>query len=170
MSRLYIFGLGSPYGWDRIGWAVVDQLSDTFASKTDIVVDTLSNPISLFSHPITPDDEILFIDTMIGQAPAGTVQLFGPRTLPPASARLSTHGIDLRTTVALLTGMGSPDEHIHVIAIEAPADTGPAAPPKLNQDLIPSVTVLVEAVTHWVVGWQQTPGDPSGTAQAGNKS
>ena len=168
MSRLYIFGLGSPYGWDRIGWAVTDRLSNTFASKTDIVVDTLSSPISLFSHPITPDDEILFIDSMIGQAPAGTVQEFGPLTLPPASPRLSTHGIDLRTTVALLTGMGSPDEHIHIIAIEAPADTGSAEYPRTTQDLTPSVTALAAAVTDWVVGWQQTPRGTSSNVRAGN--
>lgn len=126
MNRLYIFGLGSPYGWDQVGWLAADQLRQTFSGQPAIVVDMLSRPTNLFSHPITPMDWVIFIDSMMGKARPGTAQRFTTLALPPAHQKFSSHGIDLNTTIALLASLGFSTEKIQIVAVEIPADTEPS--------------------------------------------
>lgn len=153
MSCLYVFGLGSPYGWDQAGWLAADALGASFAGLPGIRVDTLSHPASLFTHPVIPEDRLIFIDCMVGKATPGTVQRFTPQTLPSSPIRLSSHGFDLKSTVDLLIGMDFSAEHIQVFAVEAPAQNGHMEAQQLQQFLDQATRALHTTVKTWVDEW-----------------
>jgi hydrogenase maturation protease len=124
MSRIYIFGIGSPFGADRIGWLVIDQLRTHFADNPHIVLDALTQPTNIFTHTFEATDRIIFIDAMISDRAPSSVELFTTRQLEGGAPRLSSHGIDLKTTVDLLIGMGFPADRISVCGIEMVSDDG----------------------------------------------
>ncbi|MDA8328053.1 MAG: hydrogenase maturation protease [Betaproteobacteria bacterium] len=156
MSCLYIFGLGSPYGWDQAGWLAAGELGTTFAQQPGIRVDTLSHPTSLFVHPVTSGDWLVFIDCMVGKATPGTVQRFTPQTLPSSQSQLSSHGFDLKSTVDLLTEMGFSAEHIQIFAVEAPAQSVHMEAQPLQLFLDQATRVLHGTVKTWVDEWWVT--------------
>jgi len=122
MSRVYIFGIGSPFGADRIGWLAIDQLRTHFADNPGVILDALSQPTDIFIRTFEATDRIIFIDAMIsGRAPS-SVDLFTARQLESGAPRVSSHGIDLKTTVDLLIGMDFPADRIRVCGIEMSSD------------------------------------------------
>jgi hydrogenase maturation protease len=161
MSCHYVFGLGSPYGWDQAGWLAADALGATFAGLPGIRVDALSHPASLFTHPVTPEDQLIFIDCMVGEATPGTVQRFTPQTLPSSKIRLSSHGFDLKSAVDLLIGMGFSAEQIQIFAVEAPAQNGHLETRELQYFLDQATCALHTAVKTWVEEWWITGLDNS---------
>ena len=122
MSRTYIFGIGSPFGADRIGWQVIHQLRAHFVDRPDVILETLSQPTNIFIHTFEATDRIIFIDAMISGRAPGSLEPFTARQLESASPRLSSHGIDLKTTVELLIGMGFLPNQIIVMGIEVTPD------------------------------------------------
>ncbi len=161
MSSLYVFGLGSPYGWDQAGWLAAGALGATFAGLPGIRVDTLSHPAGLFTHPVTPEDGLIFIDCMMGKATPGTVQRFTPQTLPSSQPLLSSHGFDLKSTVDILMEMGFSAKRIHIFAVEAPAQSVPMEAQPQQHFLDQATRVLHATVKIWVEEWWVTGLDNS---------
>jgi hydrogenase maturation protease len=122
MSRIYIFGIGSPFGADRLGWLAIDHLRARFADNPRVVLDALSQPTNIFIYTFEATDQIIFIDAMISCRAPGSVELFTARQLECGAPRVSSHGIDLKTTVDLLIGMGFPADRIRVCGIEMISD------------------------------------------------
>ncbi|WP_280552766.1 hydrogenase maturation protease [Halomonas sp. 25-S5] len=127
-GHAYLFGLGSPHGGDRLGWLAADGLRDALAGRDDVSVDCLAQPVDLFLHAVTASDRLLLVDAMRGQGPPGTLKAFAPGELPTAAARLSSHGLDLAGTLALVEALGLFRAGIRVIGIEMPEKTGPDTP------------------------------------------
>lgn len=156
MTRLYIFGLGSASAWDQAGWRAATALKTTFASRTDIQVDALGTPMNIFSHPVEPTDWLVFIDSMLGKAAPGTVQRFTPKTLPLSRPQLSSHGINLKSAVDLLIGMGFVAERIQIFAIEAPDQNLLMEERYLQNFLDRATTALHFEVKTWADEWAAT--------------
>ncbi len=124
-GHAYLFGLGSPHGGDRLGWLAAEWLGDALRERDDITVARLDQPVDLFLHAVTPRDRLLLVDAMRGQGPPGTLRSFAPGELPPAATRLSSHGLDLASTLALVEALGLFRAGIRIIGIEMPAEAGP---------------------------------------------
>jgi hydrogenase maturation protease len=118
MSRAYVFGIGSPFGADRLGWLAVEQLRTHFADNPNVVLEALPQPMNIFTHTFAATDRIIFIDAMISGRAPGSVELFTARQLERGAPCVSSHGIDLKTTVDLLIGMSFPADRISVCGIE----------------------------------------------------
>ncbi|TLF50407.1 hydrogenase maturation protease [Halomonas urmiana] len=123
-GHAYLFGLGSPHGGDRLGWLAVEWLGDALRERDDLTVARLDQPVDLFLHAVTPRDRLLLVDAMRGQGPPGTLKVFAPAELPTAAARLSSHGLDLASTLALVEALGLFRAGIRIIGIEMPAEAG----------------------------------------------
>jgi hydrogenase maturation protease len=149
MSHTYIFGLGSPFGADRLGWLAIDQLRTHFADNPDIVLDALTQPANIFIHTFEATDRIIFIDAMISGRTPGSVELFTARQLERGAPCVSSHGIDLKTTVDLLIGMGFPADRIRVCGIEMSSDD--ALPGILDDAVQAACTHVVSFVDEQVV-------------------
>ncbi|MDR9440270.1 MAG: hydrogenase maturation protease [Halomonas sp.] len=128
-SHAYLFGLGSPHGGDRLGWLAADSLRDALADRDDVSVDCLAQPVDLFLHAVTADDRLLLVDAMRDQGSPGTLRVFAPGELPETAASLSSHGLDLAGTLALVEALGLFRGGIRIIGIEMPAGAAPDAPP-----------------------------------------
>lgn len=124
-GHAYLFGLGSPHGGDRLGWLAAEWLDDALRERDDITVARLDQPVDLFLHAVKPRDRLLLVDAMRGQGPPGTLKGFAPAELPTPSARLSSHGLDLAGTLALVEALGLFRAGIRIIGIEMPAEAGP---------------------------------------------
>ena len=124
MSRVYIFGIGSPFGADRIGWLAIDHLRARFADNPGIFLVALSQPTNIFIYTFEAADRIIFIDAMISGRAPGSVELFTAGRLECGAPCVSSHGIDLKTTVDLLIGMSFPADRISVCGIEMISDDG----------------------------------------------
>ncbi|WP_280546204.1 hydrogenase maturation protease [Halomonas sp. 11-S5] len=131
-GHAYLFGLGSPHGGDRLGWLAADGLREALAGRDDVSVDCLAQPVDLFLHAVTASDRLLLVDAMRGQGPPGTLRIFAPGELPETAASLSSlssHGLDLAGTLALVEALGLFRAGIRIIGIEMPAGAAPDAPP-----------------------------------------
>ncbi|MBB3190686.1 hydrogenase maturation protease [Halomonas cerina] len=126
-GHIYLFGLGSPHGADRLGWLAAEWLHAALAGRDGLTVDTLGQPTDLFLHPVTARDRLLLVDAMRGQGPPGTVMAFAPDALPEGVGALSTHGLDLASTLALVEALGVFRAGIRIIGIEMPSAAGQGA-------------------------------------------
>ncbi|MDW7747621.1 hydrogenase maturation protease [Halomonas sp.] len=124
-GHAYLFGLGSPHGGDRLGWLAAEWLGDALRERDDLTVARLDQPVDLFLHAVAPGDRLLMVDAMRGQGPPGTLKVFTLAELPSAAARLSSHGLDLAGTLALVEALGLFRAGIRIIGIEMPADAAP---------------------------------------------
>lgn len=149
-GHAYLFGLGSPHGGDRLGWLAAEWLGDALCERDDLTVARLDQPVDLFLHAVTPRDRLLLVDAMRGQGPPGTLKVFAPAELPTSAARLSSHGLDLAGTLALVEALGLFRAGIRIIGIEMPAGPAPdAPPPRLDAAL---ARRLHEVVMEWLDG------------------
>lgn len=162
MSRLYVFGLGSPHGWDQIGWLAADRLRARFADDPSIVVDQLNQPTGLFLHPLSPSDTLIFLDIMLGTGEPGTVRVMTPKDLPNRTASPSSHGIDLHAALQLLDAVIGDDPSVrikgptvHVVAIESPHAPQPDTFSVPDNVLAPWVTALFQASETQILNGKQ---------------
>ncbi|WP_082922667.1 hypothetical protein [Halothiobacillus diazotrophicus] len=162
MSRLYVFGLGSPLGWDQIGWLAADRLRARFADDPSIVVDQLNQPTGLFMHPLSPSDTLIFLDIMLGTGAPGSVRVMTPKDLPNRTASPSSHGIDLHATLQLLDAVIGDDPSVrikgptvHIVAIESPHAPQTDTSSLPNNVLAPWVTALSQAAETQILNGKQ---------------
>ncbi|APE31361.1 hypothetical protein BOX17_10615 [Halomonas aestuarii] len=147
-GHAYLFGLGSPHGGDRLGWLAADGLREALADRDDVSVDCLAQPVDLFLHAVTASDRLLLVDAMRGQGSPGTLRVFAPGELPETAASLSSHGLDLAGTLALVEALGIFRGGIRIIGIEMPAGAAPdVPPPRLDAA---QARRLHEAVMDWL--------------------
>jgi hydrogenase maturation protease len=154
VRRAYVFGLGSPFGEDRLGWLAAEQLGRDLAHHPQVVVDTLNQPNNLFVHPLDPEALLIFVDAMVSGRDPGSVRQFSAAQLETATQRVSSHGMDLKTTLDLLTAMGFPPAQIRVLGVEiagAEVLVDAQALPAALSDAVQTVCAHVESlVEDWL--------------------
>ncbi len=126
-GHAYLFGVGSPQGPDRLGWLAAERLSAELAGRDGLTVDRLGQPSDLFLHPLAAGDRLLLLDAMRGRGAPGTVMTFSPPGLPEEFGAVSSHGIGLVDTLALVEALGLCRAGIGILGIEmGPGDAAPA--------------------------------------------
>lgn len=126
-GHAYLFGLGSSHGADRLGWLAAEWLCAQLVGREGLTIACLSQPVDLFLYPVTAHDRLLLVDAMRGQGPAGSVMTFIPTELPEHAGTLSSHGLDLASTLALIEALGLFGAGIHVLGIEMPRVATPVS-------------------------------------------
>ncbi|RTR01097.1 hydrogenase maturation protease [Halomonas nitroreducens] len=148
-GHAYLFGLGSPHGRDRLGWLAAERLGAELAGRGDLSVACLGQPSDLFLHPLAAGDRLLLLDAMRGKGPPGTVMAFSPGELPDGVGTLSSHGIGLAGTLALVEALGLCRAGIRVVGIEmAPAGAAPTLGEGTARRLRNEVQRWLEAPPH----------------------
>lgn len=111
-----VAGVGSPHGADRLGWAVIDHLSERqLPCAAKLVRCGLPTELSslLLAHP-----NAILIDAMLGRGPAGTIHCLRAGDLPQATLRLSSHGVGLVDAVLLASALGYAEEGLRVLVLD----------------------------------------------------
>ncbi len=118
MSTLLI-GLGSPNGHDQLAWLIIDALTtqaglSTFKSK--------SNGSDWF-HEIGDHQQVIFIDAVLSDAPAGSIIEITSNSLNQLSSNSSsTHSVSLADSISLAKSLDYLKVPIRIIGIAIDQD------------------------------------------------
>lgn len=100
-----IIGLGSPFGDDRAGWRVIDAMRGRTPAGVDLV--SLDRPGVSLVQWVEGVDELVVVDALRGERPAGTVAAFELDQVEERGvSRLSGHALGLRDSLALAARLG----------------------------------------------------------------
>jgi len=122
MSHCYVFGLGSPYGWDQLGWLAVDRLSDLMGKPKGVTLQKLAQPMDMFSVPLAEGDRLVIIDAILDDFAKGDIRWLRVEQLPSSVREDSTHGIGLKSVIDLLRNSGLPSVRIDILGATVPHD------------------------------------------------
>lgn len=114
--RALVAGVGSPYGADRLGWAVISALQAQ-ALPAGVELVSCRQPAELPALLLTAPHAIV-VDAMLGGGPVGRIGQFSLAELPQTGLRLSSHGLGLIDALQLAAALGMPDQRVTVLALD----------------------------------------------------
>lgn len=127
MGKTLVAGIGSPYGADRLGWAVIDALGECGLAEA-VTLRACRTPSELTPLLLTCSRAVV-VDALLGDGPAGAIHWLTMADLPGAALRLSSHGAGLVEAVQLASALGMPEDRLQLLVLEvghAQADLQPA--------------------------------------------
>ncbi|MFA9460234.1 hydrogenase maturation protease [Thiohalorhabdus methylotrophus] len=139
MTSVAVLGIGSPFGGDRLGWAVVEALrAGARDGWPEVRFRALDRPgAGLVAHLEGMDHAVLVDAVRTGAAP-GTLHRITDRARLPVTDALSSHGFGLAEGLALAERLGQLPEWV-VIGVEADPGSEP------RQETVGRAVALVRA-------------------------
>lgn len=117
---MLIIGCGNrDRGDDAAGLLVAERLRDLTAEADNVTIEFCSGEATELVELWSTDDEVIVVDAVAGDAPAGTIHRWQddiPATTRSASA--STHGFGLREAIPLAQIMGRLPKLLRIYGIE----------------------------------------------------
>ncbi len=116
MKRLLLLGIGSPFGADRIGWELVEQLRGSLPEieGCELVLRNLAHPTQLLSL-VEGFDGVIVIDALLDAEPGSLHRLTIDEL--KESERSSSHQLGVAEALALARAMGDLPEWLEVIGV-----------------------------------------------------
>lgn len=117
---MLIIGCGNrDRGDDAAGLLVAERLRDLAAEAVNVTVELCSGEATELVDLWSADDEVIVVDAVAGDAPAGTIRRW-QSDIPAAtrSASASTHGFSLREAIPLAQIMGRLPKSLRIYGIE----------------------------------------------------
>lgn len=116
MSRVRIFGIGSPSGDDQAGWLTVDAL--LAAGLDGVVVEKLDRPGANLVPLLENASRVILIDAMAGSGRVGEIRRFDQKDWPGYCQGLSSHGFGVLAALSLAQALGSLPPRLDLYGIE----------------------------------------------------
>ncbi|MCG6872930.1 MAG: hydrogenase maturation protease [Gammaproteobacteria bacterium] len=142
MMPLAVIGIGSPFGFDRLGWAVVDALRGRAREASGGWPGVRLEKNERLGAPLLAQlrsvDAAILVDALAQGPTTGQVVRLDGRTLDPADSGLSSHGFGLAQTLATGVRLDELPGQVWILGL---ATEEPARPPNLAE-----VHRLAEAV------------------------
>ncbi|KPV39666.1 hypothetical protein AN478_11135 [Thiohalorhabdus denitrificans] len=114
-----VLGIGSPFGGDRVGWAVVEALRPEAEARWPAVrLTALDRPGPGLLPHLEGVGYAVLVDAVRSGAPPGTLHRFRGLDGLPAADPLSSHGFGLAEALALAERVGVLPEWV-VVGVEA---------------------------------------------------
>jgi hydrogenase maturation protease len=155
VSAARVLGIGSPFGDDRVGWAVIDALRGSGAlTRARASATCYDRPGLRLVEALTGAEHAILVDAMRSGAPPGSIRRLAAEDLTVASGLLSAHGFGVAEAVALARALGALPRRLTVIGIEI-ADPQPGA------DLSAPVRAAVAAAAAQIERELARPAPPS---------
>jgi hydrogenase maturation protease len=150
---LTILGVGSPFGDDRAGWSVAEQLAASalvVSSAGQIDVRILDRPGSLLLAEFGQSSDIILIDALCSGALPGTIQRLDADDVCAAHAVLSSHGVGVAQAVDLARSLGCLPARFVLFGIEADRQhAGNGLSPAVREALPQLVEQVVQQAEAW---------------------
>lgn len=123
MKRLRVFGLGSPFGDDRLGWTAVEQLRTTppDLSGWTIEFDCLDRPGPSLIDKMAGVDAVILIDAVHSGAAPGSVFAIDRTELVRCGEGRSSHSLGVAEVLDLGERLGALPPRLGLIGVEAGA-------------------------------------------------
>jgi hydrogenase maturation protease len=158
VTRVRIIGVGTPHGDDRVGLAVVAQLSLAPPPHCELL--TCERPGSELIDLLAGAPAVLIVDAMRSGGTPGTIHDLPLSELPAPVMACSSHGIGICEGVALAGALGRLPPG-RLIGIEAERDGS-----RTDADMSPAVAAALTAALARLDVWVRHFAPPS-TTQAG---
>ena len=140
-----IFGIGSPFGDDRVGWLAVEELRGRFDSA-EVDISAHDRPGLRLVTLMQGAAQVVLVDAVkSGAAPGSLHRLEGEAILKAVARYTSTHGFGLAEALQLAQRLGELPEKIVLWGVEA----GSLA---AGDDLSPAVREALPRLIDGVVG------------------
>lgn len=148
MPRLTVIGIGSSFADDQAGWRVVETLSASrqiAAYGERILVTVCRAPAGELLRLLADTDIAIVVDAVRFCGAPGTVYRLGSVHSPlPATKFLSSHGVDLRTMLALADTLEHSPRVMIIYGIEAGPNS--AADSTMCQSVCRAVAGVAEEI------------------------
>ncbi len=121
-NRIHIIGVGSPFGDDRLGWAVAEALQRSSAVKAvesgRVVISILDRPGTLLLAHWQDADIVIVIDAVRSGALPGTCFRFDAGEWTVSGLPASSHGFGVAAALALARALGDLPSRLLVRGVE----------------------------------------------------
>lgn len=118
-----VAGIGSPYGADRLGWAVIEALqTNRRAVSARLLCCALPTELTslLLNHP-----RAIVVDAMLGDGPPGRIHRLRASDLARPTLHLSSHGHGLAEAVQLAEALGYLSPQLSILALDVVSPQAP---------------------------------------------
>ena len=160
MSSIRVFGIGSSFGDDQIGWETINLLKKQEVIK-NISSDTLS--LSCCNHPqelldLMRGAEVVFlIDAIKSNNQVGTIHRLENEEIYAVDHQLSTHGLGLAHILQLGKVLNDLPKRVILYGIEIGNTEGfsisdellKTAKSKLVDEIVKELLVVVKSIMNW---------------------
>ncbi len=156
-ARIFVVGIGSPFGDDRAGWVAADMLS---ASPTvtrapgAVYVSHCETPASLLLQDYGAAEALVVIDAVTSGAPPGTVQRLCGAELGRTSAPLSSHGLHIADALALGQAMHALPPQVLLYGVEMESEERSET---LSESVAQALPALVRRIEDDLTDLLRTP-------------
>ena len=138
-SKIRIIGVGSPFGDDRLGWIVAEQLKALpicLSKKGKIDISILDRPGTALISQWKDVDAVILIDAIRSGASPGTLHILSADDIDENTQLTSSHGFGVASTMALARTLDELPQYFYLCGIEID-------PTNLGEDLGLSVRVAI---------------------------
>ncbi len=122
MSPVRIFGVGSPFGEDRIGWQAIEALNRSGILRGFppgwVSLSCLDRPGARLIEDMNGALAVILIDAMRSGAPPGSLRRLDLDRLEAWGASLSSHGMGVAGALGLACALGQLPERLVILGIE----------------------------------------------------
>jgi len=122
LQRLKVFGIGSPFGDDRIGWVVVEMLKQKselipYISKS-LYLENLDRPCVELLDSMRGTKIVILIDAIKSGSPLGTIHQYENPQFENNLNLFSTHSMGVMQTLQLGAALNDLPEQLFLYGIE----------------------------------------------------
>ena len=151
--KIKIIGVGSPFGDDRLGWIVAEQLKTLpicLSEKDKIDISILDRPGTALISQWRDADAVILIDAVRSGATPGTLHILSADDIDEDTQLTSSHGFGVASTIALARTLDELPEYFYLCGIEIDPtnlgeDLGLSAREAINP-LVDRIEILVTSL------------------------
>lgn len=150
---LKVIGIGSPFGDDRVGLLLIEQLRQATQLQSflenGVELIALDRPgPNLLSH-FEGLEKLLLIDAVVTGGQVGELHHWRDvAELENSCSSVSSHGLGLAQTLALARQLAMLPQQLHILGVEIdPAENGSEISPMLEQKIPFLSAQLVEVIS-----------------------
>lgn len=119
MRKIKVLGIGSPFGDDRLGWEVVNQLQQCAEIQAlPIEIKTLDRPGMRLLEEFQSFQTVLLIDALQSGAAVGSLHCLEKEALLNLPSPPSSHAIGIAEALKMAEAMEMLPENLLLFAIE----------------------------------------------------
>ncbi len=124
-----IIGIGSPFGADRVGWQVIDELEAMLSNENEYAVGEpellrLDRPGPGLVNYLSPELSVIIVDALMSDSGYGNVVKLTSDALEREYLPSSSHGLGVKSALDLANALNCLPKKITLYGIEISGDHG----------------------------------------------
>jgi hydrogenase maturation protease len=144
MTELRILGIGSPFGDDQLGWAIVNALQQRTSlhhfTPNQLQMSCCDRPGMHLLKLMSNTKSVFLIDAVKSGAPIGTLHCVMNKDIEGIDNALSTHGLGIAEAMKMGAALNELPERVVLYGVEI---NDPQLQFHLSEQIITAIAALV---------------------------